>query len=123
MEVLKKSYYYLFYVLNTLFKHSADSYNEHKAAIAIMFIDILVVTQLVDLYSNNAILQDYKLVKIVGIVICFPLAFFNYYIFIIKKYWKTYEEEFDTMNRNKKRMANLGVILFFLFFIWFCFML
>ena len=80
------------YVIKNIFKHSTDSYHEHKSVIVIMFIDILIITQFVDLYTNNEILQNYKLVRAFGIVICFFLAFLNYYIFILKKYWKEYEE-------------------------------
>jgi Sec-independent protein secretion pathway component TatC len=87
-----------------------------------MLIDILIVTRLINFYTNNSILHDYQLVKTMGFIICVPLAFFNYYIFITRRYWKPYEKMFKKLGRNKKILAHVGVLLFMVFFIWFCFL-
>lgn len=86
-----------------------------------MLIEMLLVTKTINLLTNYAILRDYDMVILIGVIICFPLAFFNYYIFIIKKNWKQYVAEFESMKAKNKWFANIGVVCFFGIFIWFVF--
>ncbi len=123
MEYFKRAYYYLFFVLNNVFKYSSDNYNEHKAAISIMIIQVLIFTRLLDLFISDEILKEYELVKLIGVIISVFFATLNYYILIIEKKWKLYEEEFIILKGNRKISAILFVIFFFLFFIWFCFIM
>ncbi|GLU54949.1 hypothetical protein [Dyadobacter frigoris] len=121
MENIKKGYFYLFYWLNNLFKHSADTYNEHKAAFVIMFIEALLITKIINLVSNNMILKDYTLVKIIAALTALIVAFFNYHILIQKKEWKKYEGAFKLLNSNQKFLSGLAIVTFIIFVVWFCY--
>lgn len=123
MDKIKRIYFYLFYVLNNVFKQSADQYNEYKSVLVIVIVETILISQITDLLTDSVILDDYEWVKIRGVVLMIVISFINYRVFIDKKYWKCYEKNFSELGRVKKYTYNSLVFLFFVFFIWFCYVL
>lgn len=121
MEKIKAAFFYLFYALYNFFKISDDRFNEHKAALSVMIISIILTTRILDLVVGGVSSMNYASIKILGILICAPIAIATYYLFIIRKSWRPFVEKFDSMPNSSRYLANFGVISFLGFFIWFCF--
>ncbi|GLU54950.1 hypothetical protein [Dyadobacter frigoris] len=121
MKQIKQSYFYLFYWFNNLFKHSADSYNEIKAAFVVMYIQGGLLLRTIIWISNDSILKDYTLVKIIAALIAISLGFSNYHVLVHKKEWKKYEKGFRSMSSNQKILSSVAIIFFLIFFFWVCY--
>ena len=123
MSMLRKIYYYFFFQLDNLFKNSLDTYHEWKAWIVIQFVQGVLIMQISNFLTKGEILKTGVIYDALLVSIAIILSWWNYGIFIRKRYWQRYVPEFKSMTRMTKIISNTGIALFFIVFIWFCFFL
>lgn len=121
--MLRKIYYYFFFQLDNLFKNSLDTYHEWKAWIVIQFVQGVLIMQISNFLTKGEILKTGVIYDALLVSIAIILTWWNYGIFIRKRYWERYVPEFKSMTRMTKIISNTGIALFFIVFIWFCFFL
>ncbi|GIV28663.1 MAG: hypothetical protein KatS3mg027_2477 [Bacteroidia bacterium] len=112
MEKIKKAYYLLFYKIYRFYKSMEDDgFADWKAGLVIQTLQIFVMFIII---GQTEIITKHKLIpagdpKIWATPIAIMLAIFNYYIFLHRRNWKNYEEEFRSYSRQKNRLINFIV--------------
>lgn len=120
---MKEFYYYTFYILNNLFKSSFDSYNELKAVLILLIVQGLIIQKTISIvYEGFGIVLSYGNIQIQALIICLLLSAYNYYIFIVKREWQSYEGDFSKLTLRQKLVYAFFLILFAVLSFWYCFM-
>jgi hypothetical protein len=117
MENLKKAYYLFFYKLYLVFNYlSEDSWGYWKAGLVIQTLQyfiLFVIIMQIEIISKNYVIPDFD-PKLWEIPLAIILAVFNYYVFLYKKDWKQYIDEFSRYSKKKNIIIN--IIIFFIVF-------
>jgi hypothetical protein len=104
MENLKKAYYLFFYKLYLVFNYlSEDSWGYWKAGLVIQTLQyfiLFVIIMQIEIISKNYVIPDFD-PKLWEIPLAIILAVFNYYVFLYKKDWKQYIDEFSRYSKKK----------------------
>ena len=112
---MKIFYYYFYYqIYHFSIKISDDALNEIKPGATIIFLELLLVTQLFiwlelfQLVSKTD--RDLLWSKPILVTVVLFLVLFNYFVFLYREKWKKYDKEFRNYAKSKRHLWNFIII-------------
>lgn len=115
---IRRLYFYLFYKMYNFWETVSIPafWSDAKATLSIIILEEFTVTSIM-MYYKIFFCQTSELLKQkwVFISMCAVLFLLNYFIFLYKKKWQQYFDEFDKLTKERNNKLGIFVSIFLMF--------